>query len=92
MSSSKANEILGRLLLWSSALEDTRQQLELVRRATVGAEQYHVKAELERFHEAVRENKESISKELSSREARDMDVIFTKQYPRPFPTWEECLG
>lgn len=84
-------ELLGRLLLWDTAVMDTHQLLKLSQRANLGSIQDNIRNEIDNFHKAQAEFKSTIPKETDWRVARDMEIIFSQSYTRAFPTWEECI-
>ncbi len=79
----KNKEILGRLILWQYALDNTHALLLFSQRAIQGSKQESQKKEAQQFV------KDHAKFEVENPEKGIAD--FLASYPRPFPTIEECI-
>jgi hypothetical protein len=85
-------ELRGRLWLWDLAVTQTQQLLFLAERSKSGAEQQHIRDELDAYNKSLRD----FVRGKPDHEEGVLRLSVVKEYDaqnrRAFPTWVECMA
>lgn len=84
-------EVRGRLWLWDLAVTQTQQLLLLAERSKSGAEQQHIRDELDAYNKSLRDFVRGKPDHEEGLLRLSIVKEFDTQHPRVFPTWAECM-
>ena len=84
-------EVRGRLWLWELAVSQTQQLLFLAKRSKIGAEQQHIRDELNAYTKSLQDFARGRPDYKEGNLKSSVKKEFDAQHPRAFPTLIECM-